>query len=1099
MQLNQEQKAALEKYRAAKGQPALKKRDTGFFTSEPGYEKDYKASEHSFLRNLTEGGGNIIARRGIGLIQGGMELTGLDEAYPETYAASQKAAKALKEQNTGVGGFVGEMVADPVNVALAPAVGGAKTMIQLAGAGAAGGGISGATDAYDETESRTAGTAIGTVAGAVLAPVVATVAKGAGRTVEKTVLNPAKDLVNWARRKLAEYGDDVIAVEAQGGLTPEAIGKAVKDMGDDAKALFRQSIKGGLSKQDAYILAKAEQNGVRLTAGDIKQDPALQRLQDRAGMNMLGDDAYKIARDAENANKAAMRSYGSKLLSDVTGDSNPLTDETSIAATVKSGLENRYQELKQPVQEAYKAGLQTKAKVATDDLVDVPDSIVKRLREDGIDWKAAPNFKKDMQRYGRVFKKIVSKEIPFGAEDEIAGASSRIKEIARADAYGLDESAVDEMAALDFIRKNADFSEGNFLSFLRSKGGLVDDGGELASRGINARTMPGLLRKERGGGGLTLDDAAELAQERGYIQNRDINELLDLVDSQLAGKSVTKIDEAGDLAVKQGLEQAQRILDDSGIDANEALAMYRKNAPKLNAQAEKEIQQLTQSLSGNKPAFSSIPYAKLERLKQNLNSKALWDKPLATIDDYAKRQEILAYRTAAKEMTSKLDDLIVTNALKNPDAAAAELAKAPALNKAFRAAFEKKSPITAIAEKDLTDREVVNVLGSGLIGNAKAQQVVQQMKVALGEESPEIGHLRGLFLGRIFKGALDKGDDATYGTAIKSNIATFKSKNRALYDELFNPSMQQEIDDFAEIAFRQANKVRSKTNPAGSGIETGDLFIKMMDKIGGAGFAGSIMNKVSKEAMLAGDASKAIAAITNPLTKFGADTRLLSTALSTLAPIPASTLPARAGGVLYREPMQSNEAGEESQSQQPSQGRALTPEQQRAIQEYRRMRAMPRGDEMSDIQRHEGLRLASYLDTKGKRTVGVGFNMDSGNARKVWKDAGVLADFDAVYNGQQRLLPNEAQALLNKSHEIAVGDAQSLYPNFKQMSKAQQLALVNLSYNMGKPTLAGFKNMNAAIRKGDMRQAVIHLKNSQYAKDVSPDRLRYVARGLLSS
>ena len=59
----------------------------------------------------------------------------------------------------------------------------------------------------------------------------------------------------------------------------------------------------------------------------------------------------------------------------------------------------------------------------------------------------------------------------------------------------------------------------SLLNFLNKKGGLLESGGELKMRDIKPKK-----------GGMDLDEAARIAQEAGYIQERDINELLEAID-----------------------------------------------------------------------------------------------------------------------------------------------------------------------------------------------------------------------------------------------------------------------------------------------------------------------------------------------------------------------------------------------------------------------------------------------------------------------------------------------------------------------------------------------------------------------------------------
>ncbi len=145
----------------------------------------------------------------------------------------------------------------------------------------------------------------------------------------------------------------------------------------------------------------------------------------------------------------------------------------------------------------------------------------------------------------------------------------------------------------------------------------------------------------------------------------------------------------------------------------------------------------------------------------------------------------------------------------------------------------------------------------------------------------------------------------------------------------------------------------------------------------------------------------------------------------------------------------------------------------------------------SDIEAEEGLRLKPYKDTRGKTTVGIGFNMDNPSARKIWSEAGIKAPFQAVKQGRQALTEAEAKKLAQKSYEIAQNDTKRLYPNFNKLSKNRQAALTNLSYQLGGPKLAEFDKANKAIRNGKFDIAAKHLALSAWAKQ-TPERAKRI-------
>lgn len=149
------------------------------------------------------------------------------------------------------------------------------------------------------------------------------------------------------------------------------------------------------------------------------------------------------------------------------------------------------------------------------------------------------------------------------------------------------------------------------------------------------------------------------------------------------------------------------------------------------------------------------------------------------------------------------------------------------------------------------------------------------------------------------------------------------------------------------------------------------------------------------------------------------------------------------------------------------------------------------------IKENEGYSPISYKDTTGNTTVGHGINLDSGIARKAWKQAGIQTPFDDVYNGKAAITPQESAALGNYMMRVAVEDADAIYPKMQRLSAPQQEALTELAYNLGRPRLAGMRQFNEAINKGDKINAVRHLMRSKWVTQVGKRRARQIASKLL--
>lgn len=149
------------------------------------------------------------------------------------------------------------------------------------------------------------------------------------------------------------------------------------------------------------------------------------------------------------------------------------------------------------------------------------------------------------------------------------------------------------------------------------------------------------------------------------------------------------------------------------------------------------------------------------------------------------------------------------------------------------------------------------------------------------------------------------------------------------------------------------------------------------------------------------------------------------------------------------------------------------------------------------ITQHEGMREMAYMDTTGNKTIGKGFNMDSGIARKVWKQAGIAVPFDAVYKGEQGITTAEADALAGVGYAIAKDDARKFANNYEKLSENRKAALNDMAYQMGYPNLSELSSFQREFNKGDYRKSVQHLIKTEWFKQTPKDRRDWVMRNII--
>lgn len=124
---------------------------------------------------------------------------------------------------------------------------------------------------------------------------------------------------------------------------------------------------------------------------------------------------------------------------------------------------------------------------------------------------------------------------------------------------------------------------------------------------------------------------------------------------------------------------------------------------------------------------------------------------------------------------------------------------------------------------------------------------------------------------------------------------------------------------------------------------------------------------------------------------------------------------------------------------------------------------------------NEGLRLSPYLCPAGKITVGYGHNLEAHPITKEQADAFFEEDYDRAVD--------DVIDFIGDSFNAVVTD------------DVRHAALVDMSFQMGGGGLSKFRNMRAAILRGDWHTAAKEALDSRYATQ-TPKRALKVAHML---
>ena len=114
---------------------------------------------------------------------------------------------------------------------------------------------------------------------------------------------------------------------------------------------------------------------------------------------------------------------------------------------------------------------------------------------------------------------------------------------------------------------------------------------------------------------------------------------------------------------------------------------------------------------------------------------------------------------------------------------------------------------------------------------------------------------------------------------------------------------------------------------------------------------------------------------------------------------------------------------------------------------------------LSQIMRHEGIRLKPYKCTAGKTTIGYGRNLDDKGITLY--EAEILLEHDIM--SIKYYLEKELDFWFNLGH-------------------VRQDAVINMAYNMGVAGLMGFEKTLAMISMGEYSEAAIEMLDSKWAR-----------------
>lgn len=133
------------------------------------------------------------------------------------------------------------------------------------------------------------------------------------------------------------------------------------------------------------------------------------------------------------------------------------------------------------------------------------------------------------------------------------------------------------------------------------------------------------------------------------------------------------------------------------------------------------------------------------------------------------------------------------------------------------------------------------------------------------------------------------------------------------------------------------------------------------------------------------------------------------------------------------------------------------------------------------IERHEGKRNIAYRDTEGNPTIGIGFNLNRGDADNKLRQVG--SSLEEVLNSKP-LLNKQIYQLFNSDLRIAFNDAKNFLSNFNEQPEIIRSIIVDMAFNLGSSRLSSFVDFRDALLNNDYQRASKEMVNSKWYSQV---------------
>ena len=123
-----------------------------------------------------------------------------------------------------------------------------------------------------------------------------------------------------------------------------------------------------------------------------------------------------------------------------------------------------------------------------------------------------------------------------------------------------------------------------------------------------------------------------------------------------------------------------------------------------------------------------------------------------------------------------------------------------------------------------------------------------------------------------------------------------------------------------------------------------------------------------------------------------------------------------------------------------------------------------------------------YYDSLGIPTIGIGFNLQRGDARDLLAELGL--DYDAVLNGDVCLSDYQISYIFNHDIAWAKEGARECISSFDSHHECVQEVVTDMTFNMGMYSLCDWDELNYYLANHDYDSASNYIRGTLYCRQV---------------